>query len=89
MRAQGYEKYLELLPRGPEADEAWWRGRVLSACGDGEGTPDEYRADIATYSAFLKRFPNSRFAPEARSTLAGTRKGLKQLLKSVSEHPGQ
>jgi hypothetical protein len=68
-KAEGYEKYLTLWPRGPEADEAWWKGRVESWCGDGEGTPEEIEYDIRTYSAFLKQFPNSKHAPQARQIL--------------------
>ena len=82
---QGYEKYLELWPRGPQADEAWWRGRVESSCGDSEGTTEEYRHDIATYSAFLKQFPKSRHAAEAREALNGAREGLEKQLKFERE----
>ena len=86
-RSEGYEKYLTLWPDGPEADEAWWNGRVEGWCGDYEGTADEDRQTIATYAAFLKAFPKSRRAPEARKTLADLQQGLDEKLKAEREHP--
>jgi TolA-binding protein len=75
---QGYEKYLQLFPGGPQADEAWWKGRLSNGprCGDFEGSPEEYRDLIEAYSEFVKRFPNSEFVPRARQRLDEYRKGL-------------
>lgn len=83
---QGYEKYLQLAPDGPQADTAWWQGRVMSSCGDSEGTAEEYQYAIDTYTAFLKHFPKSRFAPEAREQLKGNREGLKKQLAADREY---
>jgi hypothetical protein len=57
-KAEGYEKHLALWPHGPEADEAWSKGRVESWCGGGEARPMSMNYAIRTYSAFLKQFPN-------------------------------
>ena len=68
---EGYEQYLKIFPDGPQADEAWWMGRLSHGprCGDFEGTPEEYEQQIKAYSDFLMRFPNSHHAPEARQQL--------------------
>jgi len=75
---QGYEKYLQLFPGGPQADEAWWKGRLSNGprCGDFEGSPEEYRELIEKYSEFVKRFPHSEFVPRARQRLDEYRKEL-------------
>ena len=74
----GYEKYLELWPDGPRADDAWWHSRFESWCGDFEGSAEEYQAAADLYAEFLKRFPNSPRAPEAR-------KGLEENLAGLAE----
>lgn len=68
---QGYEKYLEILPDGPQADDAWWMARLRNGprCGDFEGSAEEYQELIRQYLDFLTRFPNSSRAPEARRRL--------------------
>src|SRR5262249_51763474 len=72
---QGYMKYLELLPRGPKADEAWWRAHFTGPrCGDFEGSREEYESLIKEYTDFLTRFPNSQFGPQARQRLEEFRK---------------
>jgi hypothetical protein len=86
-RSEGYEKYLTLWPDGPEADEAWWKGRVEGWCGDYEGTAEEDRDMIATYAAFLKAFPKSGRAAEARKTMNELQQGLDEKLKLEREHP--
>ena len=66
---EGYEQYLQILPDGPQADDAWWMRRFRN-CGDFEGTPEEYEEQIQWYSEFLKRFPaSSSHAPDARQRL--------------------
>ncbi len=75
---QGYERYLQLFPDGPQADEAWWKGRLSNGprCGDNEGSPKEYRELIEKYSEFVKRFPHSEYVPRARQRLDEYRKEL-------------
>jgi hypothetical protein len=66
---EGYEQYLQILPDGPQADDARWKRRFRE-CGDFEGSPEEYEEIIQWYSEFLKRFPNSSsHAAEARQRL--------------------
>jgi hypothetical protein len=66
---EGYEQYLQILPDGSEADDAWWMRR-FRGCGDSEGSKEEYAEEIQWYSEFLKRFPNSSsHAAEARLRL--------------------
>jgi len=86
-RNDGYEKYLALWPDGPEADEAWWKGRVEGWCGDYEGTVEEDTDMIATYAAFLKAFPNGRHAPEARKRMNELQQGLEEKRKFERDHP--
>jgi hypothetical protein len=43
--AEGFERYLQILPDGPQADDAWWMRRFRD-CGDFEGTPEEYEEQI-------------------------------------------
>jgi hypothetical protein len=76
---EGYEKYLQLLPNGPQADDAWWMGRMDHGprCGDGEGTPEEDEPEIKKFSDFLARFPNSLHAPEARQQLHDAQEAYK------------
>src|SRR5438067_821103 len=65
---QGYFKYLELWPLGPEADEATWMGPMGNAsfCGDSEGCPEELKKFTSQRTQFLQKFPNSRFAAQAK-----------------------
>jgi len=81
---QGYFKYLELWPLGPEADEATWMGPVGSAsfCGDSEGSAEELKEFIAQRKQFLQKFPNSRFAAQAKQDIAEAQAQLEQALKS-------
>lgn len=74
----GYEKYLESWPDGPLADEAWWQSRVELWCGDFEPSVEEYKAGVDLYTEFLKRFPNSAHAAEARNRLEEYRAGLEE-----------
>jgi len=60
---QGYFKYLELWPRGPEADEATWMGPVGngSFCGDSEGSAEELKEFIAQRKLFLAKLSRQPF----------------------------
>ena len=82
---QGYLKYLELWPAGPEADEATWMGPMGNAsfCGDFEGSVEELKETIALHNQFLERFPNSRFAAQAKEELTQSQEQLAQTLKSA------
>jgi len=81
---QGYFKYLELWPLGPEADEATWMGPVGNAsfCGDSEGSAEELKEFIAPRKQFLQKYPNSRFAGHAKQDIAEAQAQLEQALKS-------
>jgi hypothetical protein len=85
---QGYLKYLELWPEGPDADESTWMGPMQHAafCGDFEGSVEELRENIAQQKQFLERFPNSRFARQAKQELADSEAGLADTLKSTQTH---
>ena len=61
----GYKKYLALLPNGSVADEAWWKTNA-EGCGDFEPSVDNLEANIGLYQDFLKRYPNSSHAAEAK-----------------------
>ena len=76
---EGYERYLDLLPDGPRAEEAWWMGRLANGprCGDFEGSAEEYEDLIQDYSEFLKRFPAGVHAAEARKRLREAEEGYK------------
>jgi hypothetical protein len=66
---EGYEQYLQILPTGPQADDAWWMRRFRD-CGDFEGSAEEYEEAIQWLTDFLKRFPNSSsHGPDARQQL--------------------
>ena len=82
--SQGYFKYLELWPQGPEADEATWMGPVGNAsfCGDFEGSAEELKGFIAQRKQFLQQFANSRFAGRAKQDIAEAQAQLEQALKS-------
>jgi hypothetical protein len=81
---QGYEKYLELWPDGPEADESTWMGPMGNGayCGDFEGSVEELQQTITQHKAFLKHFPKSRFATQAKQELLASEAQLKEALKS-------
>lgn len=81
---QGYFKYLELWPQGPDADEATWMGPVGNAsfCGDSEGSAEELNEFIAQRKQFLQNFPNSRFAAQAKQDITEAQTQLEQALKS-------
>jgi hypothetical protein len=81
---QGYFKYLELRPLGPEADEATWMGPMGNAsfCGDSEGSAEELKHFIAQRKQFLKEFPNSRFTAQARHDIMEAQRQLEEALKS-------
>lgn len=81
---QGYFKYLELWPRGPQADEATWMGPVGngSFCGDSEGSTEELKEFIAQRKRFLRNFPASRFAVQARKDITEAQAQLDEALKS-------
>ena len=82
--SQGYFKYLELWPLGPDADEATWMGPVGNAsfCGDSEGSAEELKAFITQRKQFVQQFPNSRFAAQAKQEIADAQAQLEQALKS-------
>ena len=81
---QGYFKYLDLWPNGPEADEATWMGPQGNAsfCGDSEGSAEELKGFIAQRKQFLEKFPNSRFAAQAKQEIGEAQAQLEQALKS-------
>ena len=81
---EGFFKYLELWPSGPDAEEAAWMGPAgnQAGCGDFEGTPDELEDIIRKNQDFLDHFPNSRFASEATKRLTQARKMLHDTNKS-------
>lgn len=76
--AEGYFKYLELWPDGPDADEATWMGPAgnQSFCGDFEGSVEELQEIIQQNQHFIAQFPNSRFTPEAKQRLTDAQKML-------------
>lgn len=81
---QGYFKYLELWPNGPEADEGMWMGPMENAsfCGDSEGSAEELKEFIAQRKQFLQKFPNSRFAAQAKQDVAEAQAQLQEALES-------
>ena len=75
----GYENYFKLWPDGPNADEAYWKSKVeANACGDFEGTLEEYQQGIERCSDFIKRFPNSSYTERAKSQLEAYQAGLRE-----------
>lgn len=80
---QGYIKYLELWPNGPEADEATWMGPMGNAsfCGDSEGSAEELRQFIAQRQQFLEKFPSSKFAAQAKQDVMDAQTQLQEALK--------
>jgi hypothetical protein len=81
---QGYFKYLELWPNGPEADEATWMGPIGNAsfCGDSEGSAEELKEFIAQRKQFLQKFPDSRFAAKAKQDVTEAQAQLQEALSS-------
>ena len=81
---QGYFKYLELWPNGPEADEATWMGPIGNAsfCGDSEGSAEELNEFIAQRKQFLQKFPDSRFAAQAKQDVTDAQAQLQEALRS-------
>lgn len=81
---QGYVKYLELWPQGPEADEATWMGPMGNAsfCGDSEGSAGELKEFIAQREQFLQKFPKSRFAAQAKQDITEAQTQLEEAIKS-------
>ena len=77
---QGYLKYLELWPNGPEADEATWMGPIGNAsfCGDSEGSAEELKEFIAQRKKFLQKFPDSRFAAQAKQDVTKAQAQLQE-----------
>jgi len=84
---EGYLKYLELWPNGPEADEATWMGPMgnQSYCGDFEGSAEELQEIMSQNQRFIAQFPGSRHTPEAKQRLADAQKMLAELQKSQSK----
>ena len=70
---EGYDRYLELLPKGPRVEESTWRGTLDHrdvSCSGYEGF-DEENAELAgLYRNFLARFPDGVHAADARKKLA-------------------
>jgi hypothetical protein len=81
---QGYFKYLDLWPNGSEADEATWMGPLGNAafCGDSEGSVEELRDFIGHRKQFLQKFPNSRFAAQARQDIKAAQAQLQEAPRS-------
>ncbi|QNI30416.1 hypothetical protein H7849_14730 [Alloacidobacterium dinghuense] len=68
----GYLAYLAEWPDGPDAEEAWWRGKLghlATACFDAAGTEEETAGFVADYTEFLARFPHGKHEEEARALL--------------------
>ncbi len=60
---EGWRKYLEHWPDGPNADEAWWHVNVEPKCTDEcstEAIGDPAESDAMRYAEFIERFPNSK-----------------------------
>jgi hypothetical protein len=74
----GYQKYLQLWPAGPHADEAFWKSEVEQRCGDFEPSVEEYEAAIKLYRGFMERFPASSYVPEAKAQIVALEKGLEE-----------
>src|SRR5262249_7521361 len=75
----GYDNYLQLWSDGPNADEAYWKSKTEpNACGDFEGTNEEYQEGTARYSEFIKRFPSSTLIARAKSQLEAYQAGLRE-----------
>jgi tetratricopeptide (TPR) repeat protein len=71
---EGFEQYLKLTPNGADADDAVWQLH-FRACGDGEGSPEEFLEEINWLEDFLKGFPNSpSHAADARQLLSNARR---------------
>jgi len=81
---QGYFKYLELWPDGHDADEATWMGPIGNAsfCGDSEGSAEELNEFIAQRKQFLQKFPESRFAAQAKQDVTDAQAQLQEALRS-------
>lgn len=84
---QGYFKYLELWPNGPDADEATWMGPVGNGafCGDSEGSAEELQEFITQRKQFLQKFPNSRYTAQAKQEITEAQTQLEQALKAGRE----
>jgi hypothetical protein len=67
----GYDRYLELSPSGPAADEAWWMAHLLYGprCRDCETSAEEFQQRATALTDFLARFPSTVYAPQARDEL--------------------
>jgi hypothetical protein len=85
---EGYFKYLELWPDGPDADLATWMGPLgnQSFCGDFEGTVEELQEIIRLNRQFIAKFPGSRFASEAKQRLADAQKMLAREQQTERPH---
>lgn len=70
----GYQKYLQLWPVGPHADEAFWKSKVEQRNGDFEPSVEEYEAAIKLYRGFVERFPASSHASEAKAQIVSLKK---------------
>lgn len=83
----GYQKYLQLWPAGPRADEAFWKSEVEQRCGDFEPSVEEYEAAIKLHRGFVERFPSSSYVPEAKDQIARLEKELEEERKRKKEVP--
>lgn len=65
----GYLQYLALWPDGPDAEEAWWRAKLIghtrTGCYDGEGMKEEFGWFVSAYTEFLRHFPTGTHRSEA------------------------
>lgn len=71
-RPEGYLRYLSLWPDGPDAEEAWWRGKLghrFNNCYDAAGTEEETATFVHDYKEFLQRFPHGKHERDAREAL--------------------
>jgi len=69
---QGYLSYLSLSPDGPDAEEAWWcgkLGRKLNRCFDAVGSEEEAADFVQEYREFLLHFPHGKHQREAQRLL--------------------
>ncbi len=71
-RPEGYLRYLYLWPDGPDAEEAWWRGKLdhhLNSCYDREGSEQEAAVFVRDYTEFLQHFPHGKHQQQAQEEL--------------------
>lgn len=75
-RSLGYRRYLEIWPEGPDANEAAWFSLPRNV--KFTWTVEEYENLVQHYGSFLSRYPESRFAEEARNRFDSYNSGLEK-----------